>query len=78
MAGTTRDVLEESVLLDGIRLRLLDTAGIRKTEDQVERIGVERAYQQGKDADLVLYVADAASGVDEQDREIYQTIQEKE
>ena len=77
MAGTTRDVLEESVLLDGIRLRLLDTAGIRKTEDQVERIGVERAYQQGKDADLVLYVADAASGVDEQDREIYQTIQEK-
>ena len=77
IAGTTRDILEESVSLDGIHLCLFDTAGIRETEDPIERIGVERAYRQGKDADLVLYVADAATGIDGQDREIYRSIQGK-
>jgi tRNA modification GTPase len=56
IAGTTRDVLEENLVLKGISLRILDTAGIRKTADTVEKIGVDRALEHAKDADLILYV----------------------
>jgi len=70
IAGTTRDVLEETIVLQGISLRMMDTAGIRKTEDVVERIGVERTCKQVKDADLVLYVVDASRALDENDEEI--------
>ncbi len=70
VAGTTRDVLEEDIVLDGMNLRLLDTAGIRDTEDPVESIGVSRAWSHVKDADLILYVADSFSGIDEDDRRI--------
>lgn len=56
MAGTTRDVLEESIRLHGIGLNIIDTAGIRATEDVVEKIGVQRALKYAKDADLILYV----------------------
>ena len=56
VAGTTRDVLEEYVNLKGIHLRIIDTAGIRNTEDVVEKIGVEKAIKYAKDADLILYV----------------------
>jgi len=68
--GTTRDILEEYIHLDGITLRIVDTAGIRKTEDTVERIGVERAREMAGRADLLLYVVDSSSPLDENDREI--------
>ena len=78
IAGTTRDVLEENIVLDGISLRLLDTAGIRETEDVVESIGVERALKHASDADLILYVADAAAGLDDNDIHILESIQGKQ
>lgn len=60
IAGTTRDTLEESVNLDGVTLNLVDTAGIRETEDTVEKIGVERAKEAIEKADLVLFVTDSS------------------
>ena len=68
--GTTRDVLEEQLQLGDLSLSLLDTAGIRSTEDIVEQIGVERAKKQAEDADLILYVADSSRPLDESDEEI--------
>ncbi len=70
IAGTTRDVIEESVDLNGVILRLMDTAGIRQTDDKVEKIGVERSYESIEKADLVLAVFDATATLDDQDREI--------
>ena len=70
IAGTTRDVIEESVDLDGVILRLMDTAGIRDTDDRVEKIGVERSYESIEKADLVLAVFDATSDLTDEDREI--------
>lgn len=61
IAGTTRDVIEESVNIDGVRLVLTDTAGIRQTEDAVEKIGVERSLKSIDDADLVIVMLDANS-----------------
>ncbi len=78
IAGTTRDILEENIVLDGVSLRLLDTAGIRETDDVVESIGVERALKHAKEADLILYVADAAAGIDDNDRNILEAVREKE
>jgi tRNA modification GTPase len=75
--GTTRDTLEEHILLDGISLNIVDTAGIRKTSDVVEKIGVERAKNQAEEADLVLYVIDATKPLDDNDREIIQCISGK-
>lgn len=76
--GTTRDVLEEQIVLDGISLRILDTAGIRPTKDVVESIGVERALQQIKDSDMILYILDVSSLLDENDQRIWESIKEKE
>lgn len=70
IAGTTRDVLRESVKLDDICFHITDTAGIRETEDAVERIGVERARSCASDADLILYVVDSSVPLDENDRRI--------
>lgn len=70
IAGTTRDVIEESVDLNGVILRLMDTAGIRNTDDTVERIGVERSYESIKKADLVLAVFDASEELTAEDYEI--------
>ena len=70
VAGTTRDTLEESIRLGGFSLRLIDTAGIRKTDDKVEKIGIDRARKQAEQADLILYVADSSEHLDENDRDI--------
>lgn len=72
IAGTTRDVLEETVSLNGITLNIIDTAGIRKTEDTVEKIGVGRAKEKAERADLIIYVVDSSTLPDENDREIIQ------
>lgn len=70
IAGTTRDVIEETVDLDGIPLRLLDTAGIRETDDKIELLGVERSLKYISEAELILLVLDSASGLCEEDRRL--------
>ena len=77
IAGTTRDVLEETIVLQGISLRMMDTAGIRNTDDIVEKIGVERARTYAKDADLILYVVDSSTAMDENDEEIIELLKGK-
>lgn len=77
IAGTTRDVLEENIKLHGIGLNIIDTAGIRNTEDVVEKIGVEKARKYAKDADLVVYVVDSSVALDENDMEIMDIIGSK-
>ena len=67
IAGTTRDVLEEQINLNGIILNVIDTAGIRKTDDVVEKIGVDRAKKYLNDADLAIYVVDTSTQLDEND-----------
>ena len=74
IAGTTRDVLEEHMNLQGISLNIVDTAGIRDTEDVVEKIGVDRAKENAKDADLIMYVIDASAPLDENDDDIMRMI----
>jgi len=70
IAGTTRDTLEESVYLDGMTLNLIDTAGIRDTEDVVEKIGVNKAKEALEKADLMVYIIDSSVSLDKNDREI--------
>lgn len=77
VAGTTRDVLEESIRLHGIGLNIIDTAGIRDTEDEVERIGVEKARKYANNADLVIYVVDSSCPLDANDEEIIELIRDK-
>ena len=74
IAGTTRDTLEEHIYLQGISLNVVDTAGIRDTEDIVEKIGVERAIKAAEDADLIIYVVDGSRALDENDKEIMEFI----
>lgn len=77
IAGTTRDTLEERLSLGGITLHVVDTAGIRDTEDVVEQIGVDRAKQAALGADLVIYVVDGSGDLDENDEEIMRFIRDK-
>ena len=70
IAGTTRDILEEYITLHGITLKITDTAGIRETEDIVEKIGVDKAREMAQKADLILYVVDSSVPLDENDEEI--------
>lgn len=74
IAGTTRDTLEEYISLHGISLRIIDTAGIRETEDVVEKIGVEKARQMAEKADLILYVVDSSQPLDENDQKIMELL----
>ena len=76
IAGTTRDVLEEQINLNGITLNVMDTAGIRNTSDVVEKIGVDRARSYAANADLVIYVIDASTNLDENDYEIMKLLQD--
>ena len=77
IAGTTRDILEENIKLHGIGLNIIDTAGIRDTEDIVEKIGVERALKCAESADLVLYVVDSSVALDESDYAIMDFMKKK-
>ncbi len=77
IAGTTRDVLEEQINLDGITLNLVDTAGIRDTDDLVEKIGVDRAKQYADSADLIIYVIDSSTELDSNDFEIIDILKDK-
>ncbi len=70
IAGTTRDVIEENINLDGIPLVLIDTAGIHDTDDTVEKIGVEKSKKSIDEADLVIVVLDSQSGFGDEDREV--------
>ena len=72
--GTTRDVIEEYVNVRGVPLRLVDTAGIRETEDIVERIGVERHVQVLKEADLILLVLNYADELTEEDENLFEAV----
>ncbi len=74
IAGTTRDTLEEDVVVKGIPLKIVDTAGIHDTVDKVERIGVEKAKKSLEDADLVLYVIDGSRPLDADDRQIMELL----
>jgi tRNA modification GTPase len=75
--GTTRDILEEQINLGGVLLNLVDTAGIRETEDYVEKIGVKKAKSLAESADLIIFVADASRPLDENDNEIIELIKNK-
>lgn len=77
IAGTTRDILEENINLQGISLNIMDTAGIRNTDDVVEKIGVDKARVNIEKADLILYVIDSSCPLDENDREIFHMIMGK-
>ncbi len=73
--GTTRDIIEEYVNVRGVPLRLVDTAGIRETEDIVEKIGVERSRQVLKESDLILYVLNYNEALTDEDRKLFEAIQ---
>ena len=77
IAGTTRDILEENINLQGISLNIMDTAGIRNTDDVVEKIGVDKARDNIEKADLILYVIDSSCPLDENDRDIFHMIMGK-
>ncbi len=77
IAGTTRDVIEETIRLDDIILNLIDTAGIRDTEDLIEKIGVDKAKEKIAEADLCLYILDSTRDIDEEDRQIMSLCQGK-
>ncbi|MGL4760074.1 MAG: tRNA uridine-5-carboxymethylaminomethyl(34) synthesis GTPase MnmE [Sarcina sp.] len=77
IAGTTRDVIEEYINLDGIPVRVIDTAGIRETEDVVEKIGVERSKEKIDEADLVIFMLDTSRTLDTEDMDIINYIKDK-
>jgi len=77
IAGTTRDTIEEFIQINGIPLNIIDTAGIRDTDDIVEKIGVDRTKEFAKEADLIIYVVDGSTDLDDNDRAIIEMIQEK-
>ena len=78
VAGTTRDVLEEYINVRGVPLRLVDTAGIRDTEDIVEKIGVERSRKALSEADLILFVLNNNEPLTEEDRTLYEVIKNED
>lgn len=77
IAGTTRDTIEEYVNIDGIPLKIIDTAGIRNTDDTVEKIGVKKALLKAEEADLIIMVLDSSKRLEDDDKEIIETIKNK-
>ena len=77
IAGTTRDILQEQIQIGGIGLNVIDTAGIHDTEDIVEKIGVNKSREYIEKADLIIYVVDSSTKLDENDQEIIEAIQDK-
>lgn len=77
IAGTTRDTLEEQIQIRGMSLNIVDTAGIRDTEDLVEKIGVDKAKESAQNADLILYVVDSSTDLDENDDEIISMLKDQ-
>lgn len=76
--GTTRDVIEEFIVIEGIPIKVIDTAGIRnKTEDKIEKIGIEKAKEIAKNADLVIYIIDSSKKIEEEDKEILKLLKDK-
>ena len=78
VAGTTRDTVEETVMLGSTRLRLIDTAGIRQTDDRIEAIGVERSRKAAEEADLVIFVCDGSQPLTDEDRAVIEVCCEME
>ena len=76
--GTTRDTLEEKINLSGITLNIIDTAGIRQTDNEIEKIGVQRAYEQANQADLIIYVVDSSKKIDENDKQIVSSLKDRQ
>ncbi len=76
--GTTRDTLEENINFNGMSLKIIDTAGIRSTDDLVEQIGVNKAKDIAAEADLIIFVADGSKNIDENDKEILELIKDKQ
>jgi tRNA modification GTPase len=74
--GTTRDFLEEEATIEGLPVKLIDTAGLRETEDIVEKIGVERAKKKFREADLILFLVEISEPPSEEDYRIYQEVKE--
>ncbi|GAA0781243.1 tRNA uridine-5-carboxymethylaminomethyl(34) synthesis GTPase MnmE [Hathewaya limosa] len=75
--GTTRDVIEEYINLSGVPVQIVDTAGIRETEDIVEKIGVEKSKEKIEEADLIVFMMDLSREIDEEDMEIFNHIKDK-
>ncbi|GAA0123631.1 tRNA uridine-5-carboxymethylaminomethyl(34) synthesis GTPase MnmE [Clostridium faecium] len=75
--GTTRDVIEEYINIGGVPIKIIDTAGIRETEDVVEKIGVERSKEKINEADLIILILDSNRGIEEEDKEIIEYIKDK-
>ena len=75
--GTTRDIIEEFISLDGIPVKITDTAGIRETEDEVEKIGVERSREKIDEADLIVLMLDSSCPLESEDREIIDKVKDK-
>ena len=76
--GTTRDVVEGSVLIDGIEVNFFDTAGIRETEEVVEAIGIQRSIKKIEESDLIIYVIDQSSTFDEEDKQVLDKVKDKQ
>lgn len=78
IAGTTRDTVEETVMLGATRLRLIDTAGIRETDDRIEAMGVQRSKEAADNADLILFVCDGSSALSDEDQAVIDVCLEHE
>ncbi len=75
--GTTRDFIEESFNIEGIPVKLIDTAGIRNAKDEIEKIGIEKTKEKIQEADIVIFVFDASKGLTDEDLKIYEEVKDK-